>query len=144
MIAEGESDGLEFKSTLRWDLKEGKESKKLEEVVIKTVAAFANSNGGTLLLGVDDEGHILGLDHDYLSLGEANRDKFERHLRNLLNHQFGVAFVTTKVQIRFHQIEDRELCEIETSQAKEPAIVKVTDKNGQASEKFYVRSGNSS
>ena len=43
-------------------------NKKLEEVILKTVAAFANSQGGTLLIGVDDEGTILGLEQDYLSL----------------------------------------------------------------------------
>jgi hypothetical protein len=62
MIAEGESDELEFKSTLRWDLKEGTVNKKLEDVIIKTVAAFANSDGGSVLIGVDDDGNVLGLD----------------------------------------------------------------------------------
>ena len=52
LIAEGESDELEFKSTLRWDIHEGVINKKLEEVAIKTVAAFANSQGGTLLIGI--------------------------------------------------------------------------------------------
>src|SRR6266571_9260234 len=75
LIAEGESDELEFKSTLRWDLKEGTVNKRLEEVIAKTVAAFANSQGGTLLIGVDDEGQVLGLEHDYLSLGDVDRDK---------------------------------------------------------------------
>ena len=56
MIDKGESDELEFKSTLRWDIKEGIVNKKLEEVILKTVAAFANSQGGTLLIGVDDDG----------------------------------------------------------------------------------------
>ena len=144
MIAEGESDQLEFKSTLRWDLKEGIVSKKLEEVVLKTVAAFANSQGGTLLVGVDDERQIVGLEHDYFSLGEADRDKFELHLRNLLNQQLGAGFVTSKIRITFHCIADKELCEIETSPAKEPVILKVKDKNGQTVEKFYARSGNSS
>ena len=114
MIAEGESDELEFKSTLRWDLKEGIVSKKLEEVVLKTVAAFANSQGGTLLIGVDDERQIVGLEHDYFSLGEADRDKFELHLRNLLNQQLGAGFVTSKIRITFHCIADKELCEVET------------------------------
>ena len=101
MIREGESGELEFKSTLRWDLKEGVVNKKLEEVILKTVAAFANSQGGTLLIGVDDDGTILGLEHDYLSLGEVDRDKFELHIRNLLNQQFGAGFVTSKVQVGF-------------------------------------------
>lgn len=144
MIAEGESDELEFKSTLRWDLKECVVNKKLEEVIMKTVAAFANSEGGTLLIGVSDDGDILGLEPDYQALGGVDRDKFELHLRNLLNQQFGTGFVTSKVSIKFYAIEDNDVCLIETAPAKAPVIVKVKDKNGLPTEKFYARSGNSS
>lgn len=142
MIAEGESDELEFKSTLRWDLKEGAINKKLEEVIMKTVAAFANSDGGTLLIGVADDGEVLGLEPDYHSLGGVDRDKFQLHLRNLLNEQFGMGFVTSKVVIKFHAVDEKEVCHIETAPAKEPVIVKVKDKNGQSAERFFARSGN--
>jgi hypothetical protein len=144
MIAEGESDELEFKSTLRWDLREALVNRKLEEVIMKTAAAFANSDGGTLLIGVDDNGNVLGLEPDYYSLGGADRDKFELHLRNLLNQQFGTGFVTSKVTIKFHAIGDKDVCQIGTPAANEPVILKVKDKNGQPTEKFYARSGNSS
>jgi len=144
LIAEGESDELEFKSTLRWDLKECSVNKKLEDVIIKTVAAFANSQGGTLLIGIADDGEILGLEADYHSLGGADRDKFELHLRNLLNQQFGPGFVTSKVVIKFHEVGEKEICQIEISPAAEPVIVKMKDKNGLSAEKFYARSGNSS
>jgi hypothetical protein len=144
LIAEGESDELEFKSTLRWDVKEGTINKKLEEVIMKTVAAFANSQGGTLLIGVGDDGGVLGLEPDYHSLGGVDRDKFELHLRNLLNQQFGTGFVTSKVMIKFQDVEEKEVCQIETAPAKAPVILKVKDKNGQPTEKFYARSGNSS
>lgn len=144
MIAEGESDELEFKSTLRWDVKEGAVNKKLEEVIMKTVAAFANSQGGTLLIGVSDDGDVLGLEPDYHSLGGVDCDKFELHLRNLLNQQFGTGFVTSKVVIKFHEVEEKEVCQIETAPAKAPVILKGKDKNGQPTEKFYARSGNSS
>jgi uncharacterized protein with ParB-like and HNH nuclease domain len=144
MIDKGESDELEFKSTLRWDIKESKVNKKLEEVILKSVSAFANSQGGTLLIGVDDEGSILGLEHDYLSLGDVDRDKFELHLRNLLNQQFGTGVVTNKIDIMFHEVEEKEVCQIDVASVKEPLILKLKDKNGQLIEKFYVRSGNSS
>ena len=144
LIAEGESDELEFKSTLRWDVKEGRINKKLEEVIMKTVAAFANSQGGTLLIGVGDDGEVIGLEPDYHSLGGVDRDKFELHLRNLLNQQFGTGFVTSKVVVKFHEVEEKEVCQIETEAAKEPVILIVKDKNGQLTEKFYARSGNSS
>jgi hypothetical protein len=144
MIAEGESDELEFKSTLRWDINAGAVNKLLESVILKTAAAFANSRGGTLLIGVDDEGVVLGLEHDYLSLGGVDRDKFELHLRNLLNEQFGTGFITSKVQIVFHEVGEMEVCQIDVAPAKDPLILKLKDKNGQLIEKFYARSGNSS
>jgi len=81
---------------------------------------------------------------EYASLGGVDRDKFELHLRDLLNQQFGTAFVASKIQIKFHKTDDKEVCEIEISQAREPIIVKVKDKNNQPIEKFYARSGNSS
>ena len=144
MISEGESDELEFKSTLRWDLNERSVNKKLEDVIVKTVAAFANSQGGTLLIGVADNGEILGLEPDYSSLSGGGRDKFELHLRNLLNQQLGLGFVASKIVIKFKGIGDLDVCQIETAPAKEPLVVTMKDKNGQSVEKFYARSGNTS
>ena len=63
-------------------------------------------------------------------------NKFELHLRNLLNQQFGEAFVTSKVQIRFHEVEGKEVCQVEVSLAKEPKILTLKDKSGQTVEKF--------
>ncbi|CCJ05599.1 DUF262 domain-containing protein [Methylocystis sp. SC2] len=144
LIAEGEDDELEFKSSLRWDFKEQTTNKKLEEVIVKTVAAFANSQGGTLLIGVSDSGDILGLEGDYLSLGGANRDKFELHLRNLLNSAFGAAFVSSKLKVLFPAIGEVEICQVDIQPSAKPLVLSVKDKNGVGQEKFYVRSGNSS
>ena len=144
LIEEGESDELEFKATLRWDIKEGIISKTLEQVIVKTVAAFANAHGGSLLIGVDDDGQAVGLSHDYESLREAGRDPFELHLRNVLNQHLGTAFVASKVEIQFHEVHDADVCQVDITAAKEPVIVAMKDKNGQSVEKFYARSGNSS
>ena len=144
LIEEGESDELEFKSTLRWDTKESRINKSLELVIVKTVAAFANAQGGTLIIGVDDEGHALGLTQDYDSLKEGNRDSFELHLRNILNKQLGSAFVASKIQVQFHIVNDEDICQIDVYAATKPIIVKLRDKNGQSIERFYVRNGNSS
>lgn len=144
MIAEGEDDELEFKSSLRWDFKEQTANRKLEEVVLKTIAAFANGQGGTLLIGVTDDGKVLGLEGDYHALGGANRDKFELHLRNILNESLGAAFVTTRLAVSFPAVDGVEICQIDVQAAKSPVVITVKDRNGQAQEKFYVRSGNSS
>jgi predicted HTH transcriptional regulator len=125
-------------------LQEGTINKRLEDVIMKSVAASANSQGGSILIGVADNGDILGLESDYHSLGDGDRDKFELHLRNLLNQQFGTGFVTSKVATKFHAVGDKDVCQIEVSPAKEPVIVTLKDKNGQPVQKFYARSGNSS
>lgn len=144
LISEGESDELEFKSTLRWDLAEGVVSHKLEEAIVKAVSAFANSQGGSLVIGVNDDGQTIGLHHDYSSLGDADRDKFERHLHSLLYQKLGKSFVTTKVKVTFHDVAGADVCQVDVKMAKEPVVVASKDKNGVVVEKFYVRSGNSS
>ena len=145
MIAEGESEELEFKQTLRWDVKESKVNKALEAVVTKTVAAFANSyEGGTLLIGVSDDGEALGLERDYVALGDADKDRFELHLRNLFSDALGQNVTASKLKISFPEIDGVEICKIDVRPADAAVVLTVADKNGLKSEKLYVRSGNSS
>ena len=77
LIALGESQRVEFKSTARWNLYTGQVDKRMEHVVTKTVCGFLNAEGGTLLIGVDDDGQLIGLSDDMKTLGaKANRDGF--------------------------------------------------------------------
>ncbi len=144
LIAEGESDELEFKASLRWDRELGEVNKKLEQVIVKAVAAFANSDGGTLLIGVDDSGTVLGLENDYASLRDGDRDEFEVHLGNLLSQQFGEAFTASKVSTGFPAVGDTEICRVDISRVHDPVVVTLSGPDGQKIEKMYVRSGNSS
>ena len=145
MIAEGESEELEFKQTLRWDVKEGRVNKELEGVIVKTIAAFANSfNGGTLLIGVSDNGESVGLEHDFACLGDADKDRFEIHLRNLFGQSFGQNFTASKLKVSFPVVNGVEICQIEVKPADAAIVIAVPDKHGLKAEKLYVRSGNSS
>jgi len=144
LIAEGESDELEFKSSLRWDYQNAVVNKVLEGVIVKAVGAFANSQGGTLLIGVDDSGVALGLEQDYGALGGADADKYERHLRTLLINAYGEAFVASKLKVSFPVVGDVEICQLVISPSTKLLVTKGADKNGRPSEKFYVRNGNAS
>ncbi|MCD6358485.1 MAG: DUF262 domain-containing protein [Dehalococcoidia bacterium] len=144
LIADDENSGLEFKSSLRWNYKESKVDKVLEQVIMKAIAAFTNSpGGGTLLMGVNDDGEVLGLEHDFTSLG-GNSDEFELHLRNLVNKSFGEGFAATNVTVKFPEVEDKEICQVDIKKAKTPQYLDVLDKGGQKSKKLYVRNGNRS
>lgn len=143
IIAQGESNGLEFKSSLRWDYREGKVNPKLEIEILKSITAFSNADGGILLIGVTDDGEILGLDQDYNSL-RGNKDQFELHLRNQINKTFGKVFATNNLNINFYPHNESDLCEIEVKRSENPIFLEVTDKHGLKTKKFYVRSGNTS
>lgn len=143
LIGIGESEKLEFKQTLRWDVRQQTVNKKLEEVVIKTVAAFANGSGGTLLIGVCDDGAVAGIDQDVASAG-GNLDKFELHLTNLFNAHFPTAFWTNRVKATFPSVGATRICRIDVEASRTPLYVKVGDRNGVVAERLFVRSGNSS
>jgi uncharacterized protein with ParB-like and HNH nuclease domain len=144
LIQSGEHGFLEFKSSMRWNLRESRQDKKMEEIILKSIAAFNNSEGGKLLIGVADSGEILGLQDDYNTLKEANKDHFELHLRNIVNNVFGKDFSSTHMKVNFPIIEEDEICEIDIKAGTKPLFLEVSDKNGQKHKKFYVRSGNSS
>lgn len=48
--------------------------KLLKKSVTKTIAAFLNANGGTLLIGVDDSGAVLGIEPDFGYLSQRKQD----------------------------------------------------------------------
>ncbi len=86
LIKRGESKTLEFKSTLRWSLKENRrDDKGVTHAALKTVAAFLNTDGGDLLIGVADNGSIAGIEADQLD----NNDKFMRHLTQVVRNGLG-------------------------------------------------------
>ena len=144
MIQSGEHGFLEFKSTMRWNWRENKLDKKMEEIILKTIASFNNGEGGKLLIGVTDEGDVLGLDSDYNTFKEPNKDNFELHLRNIVNNAFGKEFATTHLIINFPLVNDLEVCDIDIKPGLNPLYCDTTDKNGGINKKFYVRSGNTS
>ncbi len=144
VIQSGEHGFLEFKSSMRWNLRESKTDKKIEEVILKSISAFSNSEGGKLLIGVADNGEVVGLQDDYNTLKDSDKDYFELHLRNLLNAAFGKNFAATKINIKFPVIDENEICEIDINAGTNPLFLEVMNKNGQKQKKFYVRSGNSS
>ncbi len=145
ILQEDENRYLEFKSSMRWDYRQEKTNPELEKVILKTLAAFGNTDGGILLIGVDDDKNIIGLENDFNTLKKSNSDFYEIHLRNILHNLMGVKYVSKYIRTQFETCENgKEICKIKVIAASEPLYLKYKNKNGQIEEKFYVRSGNSS
>jgi len=131
IIADGEHDRLEFKSTLRWNLKAEKAGKEIELAVIKSLAAFLNSAGGSLIIGVDDQGRVLGLDADQF----PNTDKYLQHFTNLFNQHIGMDF-SPLIKFGLRPVDEQQVFVIACRPSPRPVFVK--DKQD---ERFFIRSG---
>lgn len=134
LIAGGEGDRLEFKSTLRWNINADKPGKEVEISWLKTVVAYLNTDGGVLLVGVNDDGEVIGLDTDKF----ANDDKFMLHYNNLFKDHVGMEFAS-HVSSRIVPIAGQKVFVIQCEQASDPVYLR----HGKE-EKYYVRMGPSS
>lgn len=138
LILAGESDNVEFKSTLRYDLRRKEVNKKLEYVIAKTIASFMNSEGGNLFIGVDDNQNMLGLVDDISTLPKPNIDGFELHLVEVIKKYIGAGLIS-HIKISFPTVEDTQICRIKVSKSGKPVFTQHESK-----EDFFVRSGCSS
>jgi len=138
LILTGENDKLEIKSTLHFDLRENNVNKKLEYVIAKTISAFLNTEGGTLIIGVDDDGNILGLEKDFKTLSKQDKDGFELHLRQIIKKYLGENF-EKYLKITFPKVDKKEICVIKILKSGKPVFVQY-----EGNEQFFVRNGNSS
>lgn len=136
LITEEEHEQLEFKSSLRFDHKINQLNRDLEKAAMKTIAAFLNSKGGYLVIGVNDLREPMGLQNDYQTLQRKDSDGFENHFTQTFNAMVGPEF-RHLVKLWFHKVNDQEVCIIQVIPSPRPVYLKVND-----SERFYVRTGN--
>ncbi|MBT4135243.1 ATP-binding protein [archaeon] len=131
LIKKGESDKIEFKSTLRTNLYTYEKDKKIEYAVLKTITGFLNTEGGTLLIGISDSGEILGIEKDKFE----NTDRFLLHFNNLIKDKVGREFLPN-LNFELILLENRNIMKIECKKSDKPIFLK-TEKG----EEFYTRLG---
>ena len=111
MIAQGESKSLEFKQTARWNEFIKDKDRELEHAVIKSVAGFMNGRGGTLLVGVSDQGEATGLDLDLKVIPRHDLDSYENWLTTLIHSAIGGA-ATANASIDFPTVNGATICRL--------------------------------
>lgn len=144
MLASGESDRVEFKSTARVNLHTGQRDEKMEQVIAKTVCAFLNADGGTLVIGVDDTGTPLGLDADLATMKAPDLDRYELWLRDLLTAALGQN-AAALAKIEFPEVTGPDevatpVCAITCRPSPRPVYL---EPSKAAVPEFWLRSGNS-
>lgn len=135
-ILQGEGPLLEFKSSFRWDMDQSRINRSLEHVVLKTLSGYMNShNGGTLLIGVADDGCVIGLENDFKSLKRQDQDGFEQALMTAISKNLG-ADLCQDIRVLFHVIDDKDVCRLIVLPAPRPVFLKQGH-----DPRFYLRTG---
>jgi hypothetical protein len=141
LIAAGESQTAEFKSSGRWNVHTHQHDPKLGQILVKAVCGFLNAEGGVLLIGVDDDGQVLGIEDDFTTLGtKPNPDGYELFLRQLLDAGLSAPTAPT-VRIRFPKVAGKTICQVSVAASGRPVFAKPAKGGANASE-FWVRVGN--
>jgi hypothetical protein len=135
LIAAGENEKVEFKSSLRWDWQERRVNRALEGVILKSLAGFLNAGGGTLLIGVADDGAIVGLASDYQTLKRQNRDGFDQALMTAVATQLGGDLVPL-IQVIFHSLNEGDICRVLVAPSTRPVFL-----SQGGTPKLYLRAG---
>ena len=131
LIRLGEGDSVEFKSTFRWNLYTNKKDRAVEKAALKTICAFLNTEGGILLVGVNDDGEVLGLEHDKF----ANHDKLLLHVTNMIKERIGALHLQF-IQFAIEEIDGRDMLRIDCSPGAMPAYFMDDDQDA-----FFIRTG---
>jgi predicted HTH transcriptional regulator len=131
LVAQGETGDLEFKSSLRVNLHSGSRDARIELSVLKTLAAFLNTDGGILIVGVADDGSPVGVDIDEF----PNEDKMALHLVNIVKTRMGPT-VMTDIHTRFDDLDGHRVMVCQCGKASQAVFVE-----DEKMERFYVRTG---
>lgn len=129
LVHRDESKTLEFKQTLSLDLRTGQKGKHIETSVLKTIAAFLNTDGGTLLIGVADDHGIPGIGPEIAALFKGSRDSFLLHFKNLLKDKIGPEFYPL-IDQHIVLLDDLHVLRVNVGAAKKPCFI---------GDDFYVR-----
>jgi hypothetical protein len=150
-IKAGEGKNQEFKSTLFFDVNRWRmnppaslsecRSVSVSHSVCKTIAAFLNTEGGTLYIGIDDSGGIFGLEEDMMVANPAKSDfdGWELALRNLVRSEFCDNSVDSYMAIQSVSVEKKIFARVQVAQRKTLSFIQPNDKC-----QLYIRSGNTS
>jgi exosome complex RNA-binding protein Csl4 len=111
---------------------------------LKTICAFANTNGGFLLLGVSDDKRIFGLEQDYNTFKkENNRDGFGKFFDSMVKDYFGESFSSSLLEKDFLKFPEGDILIVKVNKSVEEVFI-LKNERGEKEEDIYVRNLSSS
>ncbi|MDX2247371.1 MAG: putative DNA binding domain-containing protein [Bacteroidia bacterium] len=123
LIADGENENLEFKEAA---------SKSVKPAMLKTLSAFMNTSGGTLLVGVNDSREICGVEFE----NEKELENFNLSIIGMIKDRIG-GFFASLVSYDMDEVKGKVVLRYDCAASNKPAFLK----EGPQKEAFYIRSG---
>lgn len=140
LVTMNESSTLEFKSTAFTDLEHASVPEKLtfQRSVGKTVAAFLNASGGTLVIGCRDNGEVVGWEPDQTG-SRRDVDRYLLALTDRIAAVFGQALAAS-ITVEIDDVDEHQVAVVSVSPGHEPVYIEGETKG---TKEFYVRVNNS-
>lgn len=129
-IRRGEGKHLEFKQTLSLCMREKQKKEYIENSILKTLCGFMNTDGGVLIVGVDDDQLITGIDHEMKVLYKSSKDEYLKKVRNLIHTHLGIEN-SSFMEWEIHNVDGKSLLRFNVKESNKPVFLKKTD--------FYIR-----
>ncbi len=130
LIRKGESKWLEFKETLNLDRRKQTKETYIATEALKTIVAFLNTEGGVLLIGVNDQGVVTGLNSEIEKDYKNSTDKFLQHFKNLIKGKIGEDFYPY-IEHKIIEVNDELVLQVKCTRSSRPCFLNELD--------FYVR-----
>ena len=137
LLAEMETERVEFKSSAYFSYRPNVPERVITESVLKTVAGFLNSNGGTLAIGIADDGEVLGIQSD-LDKKNVDVDRYVGSLTTAIGHSLG-PLASTMAKIRLEAVNGVQVALVYVTPSPEPIYAKVS----KGDRVFFARVNNS-
>jgi hypothetical protein len=148
IISGGESGSVEFKPAIWFDFSRAKNdsgyvanksASRVRDKIIRTVAGFLNADGGTLFIGISDDGDSYGIQKDVELSGRGDLDGYELDLFSMLTNTLEKQVVARKVRVSFPEHKGVTIARVDVQKSDEPVFANTS----QSREEFFVRIGNS-
>ena len=122
LISRGEQENIEFKSSIRWDFAKKNVNTGFQKVIAKSITGMMNNTGGTLIIGVADNGKVIGIENDLKTLRKPTTDEFELVLIEFIQNNIGLEFIK-HVDIEFEIFDEKEICIVSIEPSPKPVFL---------------------
>ncbi len=140
LIGRGEGTQLDFKECFHIN-RLGQRGGGALKNVLKTAASFANTSGGTVLLGVSNDGALHGLSRDIAASSRGDVDGLELKIRDAIGEKIPVLTTSSAVKIHFDTLRDENEDKI-VARLEVEAVSGITYFDGDNRGEVWVRDGN--